>query len=442
VSSWPHWIPSAWRTHGPLERAWALFASGWIALVAAWQWPAFQLGPALLTTGVVAVVYFPFVALALGGFLTLVGPELDHTVESKNIARIGRLDHLRFFAAALVVLYHYFGKVVTVDSHSRNIVSNIMIQGSSGVDIFFVLSGFIFGVISYQKKIRYADFIWSRVVRIYPLYIVAVLLVLGAYAQKFLPLDSVLLLFPIFIVGYLFALPGFGQLWTVGLEFQFYLIFPFLAAFLLRNGYRYLVALLVLAIALRACYYMEMGAVKNLAYGSLPGRIDQFLLGIGASWLYLRKREFFSHPLHLLAAAVLGVAALQWLVAWDSLGTGASSPLWIIWPTIAGAIWAYLTLSYVSCRIPLPAFLDRSLAKLGALSFSIYVMHDFAVVWSLKHAAPLRLTGRPDCDAALTGVFICLPLATGLAWCTYHLIEKQFFIYRRKYVEPVEAPAG
>ena len=442
MSAWPRWIPTAFRTQGPLERAWSLFASAWIALVAAWQWPLFQLGPGLAATVLLAVLYFPFVTLALGGFLALVGPEVERTVESKNIERIGRLDHLRFFAAALVVLYHYFGKVVTVDSHSRNIVANIMIQGSSGVDIFFVLSGFIFGLISYQKKIRYGDFIWSRVVRIYPLYIVAVLLVLGAYAPKFLPLDSVLLLFPIFIVGYLFALPGFGQLWTIGLEFQFYLIFPFLAAFLLRNGYRYLVALLILAIGARACYYMEEGTVKNFAYGSLPGRIDEFILGIGAAWLYLRRRRFFSHPLHLLAATVPGVGALQWLVAWDSLGAGASSPLWILWPTIAGAIWAYLTLSYLCCRIPLPAFVDQSLAKLGALSFSIYVMHDFAVVWSLKHAAALRITGRPEWDAALKGVFISLPLATGMAWCTYHLIEKQFFIFRRKYTEPAESRAA
>ena len=109
------------------------------------------------------------------------------------------------------------------------------------------------------------------------------------------------------------------------------------------------------------------------------------------------------------------------------------------WPTISGAVWAYLALSYVSCRIPLPAFVDQSLAKLGALSFSIYVMHDFAVVWALKYARSLSLTGRLDLDAALQGAFICLPLAVGIAWCTYNLIEKQFFIYRRKYVEPAGA---
>lgn len=440
MTALPGWIPAPLRQNAPLHLTWAVLASAWIALVAAWQWPLVPIdGQPLVTTALYFVVYLPFAALAVGGLVTLIGPELASTVESKNVARIARLDHLRFLAAALVVLYHYFGKVVAVSSRSWNLLANILVQGSSGVDIFFVLSGFIFGVISYRQRIRYLDFLWSRVVRIYPLYVVAVLLVLGTHADKFLPLDSVLLLFPIFIVGYLLALPGFGQLWTVGIEFQFYLIFPFLAAFLLRNGYRYLVALVLLAIGLRACYFMEMGTVKNLAYGSLPGRIDQFLLGLGAAWLYLRRREFFSHPLHLVAAVVLGVADLQWLVTWDSLGAGAGSALWIIWPTISGAIWAYLALSYVSCRIAVPAFLDQSLAKLGALSFSIYVMHDFAVVWTLKYAPALSLTGRLDVDTALKGVFLCLPLAVGISWCTYHLIEKQFFIFRRRYVEPAPA---
>jgi peptidoglycan/LPS O-acetylase OafA/YrhL len=440
--SLPGWIPSPLRQNRPLHLTWAILASVWIALVAAWQWPLFQPGdPSLLTTALFFVIYLPFAALAVGGVVALIGPELAHTVESKNIARIARLDHLRFLAAALVVLYHYCGKILSVDAHSRNILANILVEGSSGVDIFFVLSGFIFGLISYQKKIRYGDFLWSRVVRIYPLYLVAILLVLATHAEKFLPLDSVLLLFPIFIVGYLVALPGFGQLWTVGVEFQFYLIFPFLAAFLLRNGYRYLVALLLLVIGLRVFYYMELGNVKTLAYGSLPGRLDQFLLGLGAAWLFLKRRASFSHPLHLVAAVILGVADLNWLVAWDSLGAGAASPLWTVWPTISGAIWAYLTLSYVSCRIPLPAFLDQSLAKLGALSFSIYIMHDFAVAWALKYARGFRLTGRPDLDVALQGVLLCLPLAAGIAWCTYHLIEKQFFIFRRRYVEPAEGGA-
>jgi peptidoglycan/LPS O-acetylase OafA/YrhL len=357
---------------------------------------------------------------------------------SPNIERIPRLDHLRFLAAALVVFYHYFGKIVPPDPGRLNIVFNVMMEGNSGVDVFFVLSGFIFGLISLGKRVRYRDFIRSRVVRIYPMYIVAILLVLAAHPEKFLPMDGIVLLFPIFIVGYLVALPGFGQLWTVGLEFQFYLIFPFLADFLLRNGYRYLIGIIALAIGIRGCYYLEMGGVKSFAYGSLPGRIDQFACGIGAAWFYANRRHLFSHPLHLVLSAVLALGTFQWLTAWDGLGAGAGSALWIVWPTISGAVWAYFTLSYVSSPMRLPSFLERGLARLGELTFSIYVMHDFAVSWALKHARGFAPTGQLATDAAIQAVVVALPLSVAIAWCTYHLIEKQFFIYRRKYVE---APA-
>jgi peptidoglycan/LPS O-acetylase OafA/YrhL len=427
-----------WPQVTSLERTWGVLVAIWAALLAAWQWPLFQVNhDAGLTTLLFFAVYLVVAVLAVGFFFAFKGGEPEKTVESKNIHRIPRLDHLRFFAAALVVLYHYFGKIVPVDVNGRNLLFNLMLEGRSGVDIFFVLSGFIFGMISYEKKIRYGDFIWSRVIRIYPLYLFAILLVLAVHPERFLPIDSVMLMFPVLIVGYLFALPGFTQLWTIGLEFQFYLIFPFLAAFLLRNGYRYLLGMLVLAIGIRALYFTELGTVKDVGYGTLLGRIDQFVIGIGAAWLFIKHRPFFSRPAHLAVAVLLAAASFQWLVDWDSLGAGANSPLWVVWPSIEGVIWGYLALSYVSCRIPLPAFLDESLAKLGAMSFSIYIMHDFAVVWALKHAKSLSITGSVNWDAALTGLFIALPLAVAIAWCTYNLVEKQFFIYRRKYVEPV-----
>ncbi len=433
-------LPPKLRQMTSFQMTWAVLALVWGSLMAAWQWPLLQLSDqGILAIAPGFVVYLLVLTLGIGGFLAMTGLPRERTVESKNIGRIARLDHLRFFAASLVILYHYFGKIIPFDQNRRNIVFNMMTEGSSGVDIFFVLSGFIFGMIGYEKKIRYFDFIRSRVVRIYPLYLFAILLILGTHAERFLPLDSVLLLFPIFIVGYLFALPGFGQLWTIGLEFQFYLIFPFLAAFLNRNGYRYLIGVLALAIGLRALYYTELGSVKNLSYGSLPGRIDQFLMGIAAAWLYIRKREAFSNPLNLLVGAALALASFQWLVAWNAVGTGTNSPLWIVWPTINGTVWAYFVLSYISCRVPIPSFLDRTLTNLGALSFSLYVMHNFAVDWSLKYAASLTITGQPDTDAALKGLFICIPFAVLISWATYHLIEKQFFIYRRKYVEPIEA---
>jgi peptidoglycan/LPS O-acetylase OafA/YrhL len=442
MSHLPPWVPAPLRQITVLQLAWALAVSLWVSLIAAWQWPLFSVGGAGATTALFFPVYLAVCALVIAAYYRLKGAVPERTVESKNIERIPRLDHLRFYAAALVVLYHYYSTTYPHAARGHNFFLNVINEGSSGVDIFFVLSGFIFGAISCGKRIRYFEFLWSRVVRIYPLYLFSILLVLAVHPEKFLPVDSVMLLLPCFIISYLPALPGFGQLWTIGLEFQFYLLFPFLAMFILRNGHRYLIGVLLLAIGLRTLYYPELGTVKNIGYGTLLGRIDQFVIGMGAAWIYLRHRSLLSHPGHLVAAVILAIGSCQWLIAWDSLGTGAGSPLWIIWPTAEGAIWGYLTLSYVSCRMTLPALLDQGLAQLGALSFSIYVMHNFAVAWTQKYAATLSLTGQPDVDGVLQDVFICVPLSVIIAWFTYNLVEKQFFIYRRKYVEPAAAPAA
>jgi len=438
----PDWVPSRLRQLTFFQITWAIAASAWVALLAAWQWPLLPFsGEPLLSLALHFAIYFPVCALGACMLLGVTGLPSDRTVESKNIERIGRLDHLRFLAAALVVLYHYFDKVIPFDPASTNILFNVMTEGRLGVDIFFVLSGFIFGMIGYQKKIRYFDFLWSRVVRIYPLYLFAIMLVLAVYPEKYAPLDSFILMAPILVPGYIFTLPGFTQLWTVGLEFQFYLIFPFLAAFLIRNGYKYLGVILLFAMGVRALYFIELGSIRNLSYGTLPGRIDQFVAGMGSAWFFINKRALFSHAAHLIVSAILALAYFQWLYAWDGQGGGSNSMLWIVWPAIDGAIWGYLIVSYLSCRITIPAFLDESLTKLGAMSFSLYVMHDFAVSWTLKYAGSLSITGSAKTDAALKGVFICLPFAVIIAWGTYHLIEKQFFIYRRKYVEAVEARA-
>ncbi len=436
----PIWMPSRLRQVTPIQLFWSVAASAWIAGVASWRWPLFQpKGYAHLATAAQFVACFIVCLLAMGVFFSAVQTAAAKVVESKNINHIPRLDHLRFFAAALIVLYHFYHSAIPLEARGTNVLLNVISEGSSAVAIFFVLSGFIFGLIGYDKKIRYVDFVWSRVIRIYPLYIFALLLLIGANRNRFSSVDFITLLFPVFDSGSLPGLPGFGQLWTVGLEFQFYLIFPFLAAFVARNGYRYLLGLVLLAIGLRVLYFVQTGSVRDISYWTLLGRIDEFALGIGAAAVYMRRRHLFSNPLHLVLAIALALGALQWLVAWGGYFNGAKSILWVVWPTIGGLVWAYLLLSYVSCRIRMPGFLDKSLDKLGALSFSIYVMHSFALYWTQKYWAVWTFTKRTDLDAALRGILICLPLAVGIAWCTYHLIEKQFFVFRRKYVEPIAA---
>lgn len=431
---------STWRQIAPLDLIWSLAVSGWISTVASWQWPLRLInGHPRLSTALELVLCFAACSLVEGAFFAAKGSAHTRIVESKNIGHIARLNHLRFFAAAVVVLYHFYHSVVPLEARGNNVFLNVLSEGSSAVGVFFVLSGFIFGLISYEKKIRYFDFLWSRVVRIYPLYLFAIVILIASHRARFSSGDFAALMLPVFDTGTLSGLPGFGQLWTVAVEFQFYLLFPFLAAFVIRNGYRYLFGVLALAVAVRVLYFTELGSVRDLSYWTLLGRIDEFVLGILSAWLFIKRRRLFSHPMHLVLALGLGLAAAQWLVAWGGYFNGSNSGLWIIWPTVGALVASYLVLSYVSCRIQLPAFLDASLDKLGSLSFSIYVMHSFALYWTQKHAGSLKFAVRQDVNVTIVGLLVCLPLAVMIAWGTYHLIEKQFFVFRRKYTESAGA---
>ncbi len=385
------------------------------------------------------LAYLPVAALLVAGFRALLQLAPEAANESKNVGYIGRLDHLRFFAAILVVMYHFYHGIVPLEAMSNNPLLSLFGEGSSGVDLFFVLSGFIFGVIGQGKIIHYGNFIFSRLVRIYPLYLLGIVIVVGANHGQFSPLDTGLLLFPMLNVDALPTLPGFGQLWTIGLEFQFYLIFPFLMVFITRHGAKYLLGLMALGLMVRGFYFFDRGTVRDLSQWSMLGRFDQFALGLLAAAWYFRRGARLASPVHLGLAIVAMFGCLQWLAVWGGFHRGEKSALWIIWDTVEGVVWAYLLLSYLSCRIVFPRWWDETFSRLGKLSFSIYVFHSYAMYWAVKSFGATVLTGSRDVDAVLLGLFICVPMAVLIALPSYHLIEKQFFVFRRKYVEPLPA---
>lgn len=85
---------------------------------------------------------------------------------------LSRLDHLRFFAAFLLVVHHFRGNL-DYDS-GMNFLSFIMLwlnNGSTGVSLFLVLSGYLFCILckAGEYKIVYSKFIKNRILRIFPL---------------------------------------------------------------------------------------------------------------------------------------------------------------------------------------------------------------------------------------------------------------------------------
>ena len=417
---------------------WPLLGAAWVAALAVHQSPFLHWSHAPRAAWLLQwLAYLPPGMMLAVGFRWLISRAPEAATASKNVVYLSRLDHLRFFAAGLVVMYHFYHGLIPLDRRSDRWLLNLCNDGSYGVDLFFVLSGFIFGFIGDGKAIHYGNFLYSRLFRIFPLYLLGILICVAANPGRFSPMDIALLIVPVVDVGVMPGLPGYGQLWTIGLEFQFYLLFPFLMRFANRHGPGYLAGLIVLALALRGYYFWENGSARDLGQWTMVGRFDEFALGMLAAGLYRRRPQLFESPLHLLAAVAAMLGTFKWSSQWGGYQLGEKSVMWIGWPTIQGLMWAYLGLSYLSCRVRIPAFVDTTLSQLGKLSFSIYVFHTYALVWTLRRVGGGALTTDPEINAALMGLAVCLPLAVLIALPSYHLIEKQFFEMRRKYVSPL-----
>lgn len=356
-------------------------------------------------------------------------------MRSEQTEYLERLDHLRLLAAALVVCFHAFHRQVGTLRPDNPLLS-LIDEGHTGIGLFMVISGFIFTVITYGAQVEYLGFLRNRLIRIYPLFLFGVFLTLtiSTYNEH---TNYGLATFLEWVIPFrassVSASTHFVQLWTIWVEFQFYLLFPFLKVFSERYGSRYLWGLIALLVAVRAAIFLLYGSVRFVAYESIFGRMDQFLIGMLAARLWLDRPARFGHPLHLPAAALAAIGLVHWFNRQGG-HVRMDAAWWIAWTTVEALAWAWVMLAWLGFRPrPLPA-LERVLARIGAMSFSVYVMHNLVLAVIDKSIGVLPLSADPVRAAALQAVLVALPLALLAAWPTYALIERPFLGLRGRYI--------
>ena len=110
-------------------------------------------------------------------------------------------------------------------------------EGHTGVALFIVLSGFIFTYDSAGKKIIYLQFLRNRILRIYPLMITMTIIGISVFPEKFTIDGLICTVLPLQNTPTALRLGSYSSLfWTIAVEFQFYLIFPFLNEILIEKG--------------------------------------------------------------------------------------------------------------------------------------------------------------------------------------------------------------
>jgi peptidoglycan/LPS O-acetylase OafA/YrhL len=149
----------------------------------------------------------------------------------KTLTRIPALDGLRGLAALAVLVPHFFNHWDIQSRSSFNPFLRIVYDrrgyGGYGVDVFFVLSGFLISsllIADRDSPSFFHDFYWKRVLRILPVYFVH----LALSALFFDHWQSYVLLSLVFLVNFAgsFHMKVVGPAWTLSIEEQFYLLWP------------------------------------------------------------------------------------------------------------------------------------------------------------------------------------------------------------------------
>jgi peptidoglycan/LPS O-acetylase OafA/YrhL len=372
---------------------------------------------------------------------------------------IRALTGLRALAATWVVVLHFSNNPGSTWVPVLEPVRPLIVSGWLGVDLFFVLSGFVLtytylGTIGRRAGVRStAAFYWNRLSRVWPTWTVVVLAFMAWLTLKHLTVgglhvheevqpqvDVVHLLAQVFMVqqwsqpmvsGSTFPGPG----WSLSAEWLAYLVFPVVVLGLHRIR-RLPVAVLgagaVLAL-LPFAWIAATDATHEYAWAWLLRIAGAFVAG---SLTALCVRRIRPTEQVRRGASVVAAVALVWIgvvVWWSAARAGDHAGVAVLaFPVLVGAL----------------AFADRGPARLlgtpwmvtgGRISFALYLVHLFVfeVWWTAMDVVPHL---QPDSVLASLGAPLVLVAPFPLAWATWRYVEEPARLYMRRYA-PGTAPA-
>ncbi|TYK43742.1 acyltransferase family protein [Actinomadura decatromicini] len=287
-------------------------------------------------------------------------------------ARLREIDLLRFVAALLVMIHHYVGRLGgwgVQNHHNMPGIAQIAHFGNLGVDLFFLISGFVILMSAWGRGV--GDFAVSRVVRIFPGYWFGVTLAVVAFLAigqtpwaGHNPIAVYLPNMTMFQMGI-----GVNHMevvyWTLWVELHFYV----LISLLVWRGITYerCLAFMVLWIVL-GTFSMEADFLP-LAAILLPPWAPYFVAGMA---FYLIHRFGPNLLLWLIVFGCWGLAVpyriasvspeLEWPEVWDAVVTG-------------GVTFAFLVMAMVSVGM-FDIVRWRGFTVLGALTYPLYLVHE------------------------------------------------------------------
>ena len=347
------------------------------------------------------------------------------------------VDLLRTAAILMVLVYHWFQRWPVRQESVRAFTE----LGQYGVDLFFVISGWLIGGLYWRElrdhgKVSIRRFLLRRWLRTIPPYLVALFLAWGGVALvRKEPFDAGYLLF---LQNYYQRLPFFLVSWSLCVEEHFYLVLPFALWMLCRIGPRvprWLPLAGLIPLGLRLVQPIDLGAVSFGQYETATHlRFEGLALGVWAAWVAQYDRPLWLRLKQL--SRLLAPPAGLLLLALALVGPGGHYRFGYSLVALVFVVWVVRLADE-------PAFALPGLTpvlSIATWSYSLYLTHTF-VEWPVLDVLRHRYPGGGLLYAPV------LVLATFVAGAVFHAgVEAPAMRFRDRWVprppKGLRAPCG
>ena len=365
-----------------------------------------------------------------------------------------RLDALRALCVFGVMCFHWQG---------------ILQFGWIGVQTFFVLSGFLMtGILAqakekYQAKDFFLVFQWRRALRIFPAYFGYLFFLAGVFwftrqpssLPQVIPFLSTLTLNIARLFPWYNNDQAYTHLWSLGVEMQFYLLWPLLIYFTSRERLATLIYFfLATAPLLRfltewqtSALYSDPEAIGNAVYNSPLSHLDAFAAGAAVALGIPGFRSRFGRKFLVLGSLTLIAGIALTLIS--NLGgspiPSASLGYPINLPNFHSSVWGYTLINLTSAFLigllktkDLPFFRNAVAQRLGRISYGLYLFH-----LPVQKLMKLPLGEKAGLDLQSIALFGLSIIGTILlASVSYEFFEVHFLRLKNLYRPQVMKPGA